>query len=72
MTHLNPRGGVEEDYPLDVHVQNFIECVRSKKAPNASMDIGYSSALPALLALESLKTGKTLGWDASKRESKAL
>jgi hypothetical protein len=36
------------------------------------MEIGYNSALPCLIALESLKTGKILGWDAAKRETKAL
>jgi hypothetical protein len=69
---VNPRGGVEEDYPLDAHVQNFLECLASRKQPNASMEIGYHSALPALLALESLKSGKALGWDPAAREAKVL
>ena len=25
-----PEGGVEEDYPLDVHTQNFLDCVKSR------------------------------------------
>jgi hypothetical protein len=36
------------------------------------MEIGYHSALPCLLALEALQTGKPLGWDADARKSKAL
>jgi predicted dehydrogenase len=71
-TYLNPRGGVEEDYPLDAHVQNFLACMASRQKPNADMEIGYHAALPALLALESLKTGKILGWDAQARAAKAL
>jgi len=70
--YLNPRGGVEEDYPLDAHVQNFLECMKSRKKPNADMEIGYHAALPCLLALEALQQGKTLGWDAAARKSKAL
>jgi hypothetical protein len=70
--YLNPRGGVEEDYPLDAHVQNFLACMASRQKPNADMEIGYHAALPALLALESLKTGKILGWDAQARAPKAL
>ena len=27
------------------------------------MEIGYNSALPALLALESMKEDKVIGWD---------
>ena len=72
-TYVNPRGGVEEDYPLDVHTRNFLDCVKSRnKKTNAPMEIGYSSALPCLIALESLQSGKPLGWDAAKRMTKAL
>jgi len=68
--YINPRGGVEEDYPLDAHVRNFLDCMASRQKPNADMEIGYHSALPALLALESLKTGKMLTWDATARAAK--
>jgi hypothetical protein len=70
--YINPRGGVEEDYPLDAHTRNFLDCVKSRKAPNAHMEIGYHSAVPCLLALESLKQGKPLGWDAATMKSKTL
>jgi predicted dehydrogenase len=70
--YINPRGGVEEDYPLDVHTRNFLDCIKSRKAPNAHMEIGYHSALPCLLALESLKQGKPLGWDTATMKSKTL
>ena len=65
--YVNPRGGVEEDYPLDVHTRNFLDCVKSRQKPSADMEIGYYSALPCLLALESIKQGKPLGWDAGSR-----
>lgn len=70
--YVNPRGGVEEDYPLDAHVQNFLTCMRSRQKPNADMEIGYYAALPCLLALESMKQGKPLGWDAAKMSAKTL
>jgi hypothetical protein len=70
--YVNPRGGVEEDYPLDVHTRNFLDCVKSRQKPVAPMEIGYSSALPCLIALESMQLGKPLGWDATKRMTKAL
>ena len=65
---MNPRGGVEEDYPLDVHTRNFLDCIKSRQKPNAHMEIGYHSALPCLLALESMQKGKPLGWDAAGAE----
>ena len=68
--YVNPRGGVEEDYPLDAHTRNFLDCIKSRQKPNADMEIGYHAALPCLLALESLQQGKPLGWDAAARKSK--
>ena len=70
--YINPRGGVEEDYPLDAHTRNFLDCMKSRQKPNAEFEIGYYAALPCLLALESLQKGKPLGWDAQNRSSKAL
>lgn len=70
--YINPRGGVEEDYPLDVHTRNFLDSVKSRQKPVAPMEIGYSSALPCLIALESMQLGKPLGWDNEKRMTKAL
>jgi hypothetical protein len=70
--YVNPRGGVEEDYPLDVHTRNFLDCVKSRRKPNADMDIGYHSALPCLLALESLQQGRALGWDSDSRKSTTI
>ena len=64
--------GVEEDYPLDVHTRNFLDCIKSRQKPNAEFEIGYYAALPCLLALESMQKGKPLGWDAQSRSSKAL
>jgi len=70
--YVNPRGGVEEDYPLDVHTRNFLDCVKSRQKPVAPLEIGYSSAVPCLIALESMQLVKPLGWDAAKRMTKAL
>jgi predicted dehydrogenase len=70
--YINPRGGVEEDYPLDVHTRNFLDCIKSRQKPNADMEVGYHAALPCLLAIESIKEGKPLGWDTAKRASTAV
>ena len=68
--YVNPRGGVEEDYPLHVHTRDWLDKlkVRNRKT-NASMEIGYNSALPALLALEAMRTNKVLGWDPVAKKS---
>ena len=71
--YVNPRGGVEEDYPLHAHTRDFLDKlkVRNRKT-NASMEIGYNSALPALLALEAMKDNKVLGWDPVAKKSTVI
>lgn len=49
------------------HVRNFIDCVKSRKRPNADVEIGHRSTTMSLLANISLATGSRLDWDA-KRE----
>jgi hypothetical protein len=71
--YINPRGGVEEDYPLHAHTRDFLDKMKAKnRKTNAPMEVGYNSALPALLALEAMKDNKVLGWDATARKSKAI
>ena len=71
--YINPRGGVEEDYPLHAHTRDFLDKLKAKnRKTNAPMEVGYNSALPALLALEAMKENKVLGWDPVARKSKAV
>ncbi|MEO8482495.1 MAG: Gfo/Idh/MocA family oxidoreductase [Acidobacteriota bacterium] len=70
--YLNPRGGVEEDYPLHAHTRNFLDCIKDRKKPNASLEIGYNSALPCLLALEAMQQKRVMTWDPVARKSKAI
>ena len=70
---INPRGAVEEDYPLHVHTRNFLDKLKAKdRATNAPLNVGYNSALPCVLALEAMRENKVLGWDNTARKSKAL
>jgi hypothetical protein len=71
--YVNPKGGVEEDYPLDVHTKNFLDCVRSRnRKTNAPMEVGYNSALPCLIALEAMVQNRVLGWDPVARKTKPV
>ena len=55
---------VEE--PTRLHTVNFIECVRSRKAPNADIEIGHRGTSVALLGNIAMKTERKLHWDAKK------
>ena len=57
---------VEE--PTKAHCLNFVECVRSRKLPNADIEIGHRGTSVALLGNIALRTGKKLRWDAKKEE----
>lgn len=69
--HINPRGADGVD-AIDAHVKNFLDCIRSRQQPSAHMEIGYHSALPCLLAVESMRQNTALGWDAAARRSRPL
>ena len=52
---------------------DFLDKLKAKnRKTNAPMDVGYNSALPALLALEAMKENTVLGWDPVVRKSNAL
>ena len=61
---------VEE--PTRVHCLNFVECLRSRKKPNADIEIGHRSTTIALLGNIAMKTGKKLHWDAGREDLRTL
>jgi len=52
-------------YATDLHVRNFLECVRSRKAPTAPMRLGFQAALVTQLANLSLRNGRRMRWNAA-------
>jgi predicted dehydrogenase len=53
-------------WATDLHVQNFLECVRTRKAPTAPMRIAFQAALVVQMANLSLKNGRRMRWDGAK------
>ena len=52
-------------YATDLHVQNFLECVRTRKPPTAPMHIAFQAALVVQMANMSLKQGRRMRWNAA-------
>lgn len=50
-------------WATDLHVQNFLECVRTRKTPTATMAKAFQAALVAQLANLSLKHGRRMRWN---------
>jgi predicted dehydrogenase len=48
------------------HVQNFVDCVRSRKRPAAEAETGHRSTNVAHLGNIAYRTGRKLRWDAAK------
>lgn len=51
-------------WATDLHVQNFLECVRTRKRPTAPMALGFQAALVVQMANLSLKSGRRAKWNA--------
>lgn len=46
------------------HLQNWIECVRSRKAPNAPIRVGHAAARTSHIANAALKAGHLVKWNS--------
>ena len=58
-------------FPGDItaqHVQNFLECCRSRKLPSADVYIGHRAAQAALLAVESYVEKRRIRFDPQSEE----
>jgi len=51
---------------LNFHVQNFLECIKTREKPNADIEIGAHIARFAHLGNIAFKTGRKVYWDAEK------
>jgi predicted dehydrogenase len=51
-----------------LHVQNFLDCVRSRKEPNCPFEIGFRSAIACQMAVTSYRQGRTVRWYAERED----
>ena len=49
-------------WATDLHVQNFLECVRTRNTPTAPMKLAFQAALVVQMANLSLKNGRRMRW----------
>lgn len=64
---LEPAEPVTPD-PTVAHVRNWIECMRSRKAPRADAQAGFSHAVAGIMSAEALKQGRRVRFDAERLE----
>ncbi len=56
------------DPMTSLHVRNWMECVRSRKTPNASVRAGYNHSVANIMTTMALHTGKRITFDDKKQE----
>ena len=50
------------------HMQNFLECVRTRQQPIAPIEAGYAHSVAVIMADEALTSGRRITYDPAKRE----
>jgi predicted dehydrogenase len=57
-----------DDDMTTANVRNWMECVRSRKTPNASIDAGYAHSIALCMNVAAIQTGKRVTFDDAKQE----
>ena len=58
-----PKAGKARTEGLDLHAQDFLECMRSRKKPAADVQVGHESVQTCHLANIAYRTGRIVKWD---------
>jgi len=65
-TDTGANAGVDE--ATSANMRNWMECVRSGKIPNASIDAGYSHSVALCMTIAAIQTGQRVTFDDEKQE----
>jgi len=57
-----------KEVPRPDHFLDWLQCLRTRKQPNASIDAGYQHAVACIMAMQSYDTGQRMIYDQEKRE----
>ncbi len=51
-----------------LHMRNWMECIRSRKQPNAPIEAGYQHSVALCMAIEAWQTGRKVRFDKTRHE----
>ena len=54
--------------PTPHHMQNFLDCVRTRQQPIAPIEAGYAHSVAVIMADEALTTGRRMVYDPARRD----
>ena len=50
------------------HLQNWLDCIRSRKQPNAHIRVAHQAARTSHITNAALRAGRAVRWDAARNE----
>lgn len=56
------------DPMTSLHMRNWMDCVRSRKQPNAPARAGFNHAVANIMATQAMQSGKKVTWDEKKSD----
>ncbi|HTP68955.1 MAG TPA: Gfo/Idh/MocA family oxidoreductase [Dongiaceae bacterium] len=56
------------DPDTSANMRNWMECVRSRKTPNAGIEAGYSHSVALCMTIAAIQTGRRVTFDDAKQE----
>jgi len=62
------KDGPVEPVEMTHHMQNWLQCLRTRKQPNADVDAGYQHGVACILSDMAMVSGRRMLYDAEKRE----
>ena len=65
-----PREAVRNDDMHLAHVQNFVDCMRSREKPRSDVEIGHNSMIGCHLGNAAVRTGRRVYWDVENERVK--
>jgi predicted dehydrogenase len=71
ISSVSPEGGGQAAGYFDgtqAHMQNFFDCMRSRKQPNCPFEIGYRSAIACQMSIASYHKKRAVRWDAKAED----
>jgi predicted dehydrogenase len=50
------------------HIRNFLECIKTRQDPHATVEMGNWTAVVLCMAMEAMRKGRRMRWDGAKRD----
>jgi hypothetical protein len=56
------------DPDTTANVRNWMECVRSRRTPNADIEAGYNHSLALVMTIAAMQTGRKVTFDERRQQ----